>query len=340
MIGRFRKVSVLPPYQGSEGNNWYRGSADAIYKNLDYVRFHEPEEILILSGDHIYKMEYQQLLDYHAEKDADLTIVFTRVPSHDAHRFGLGHIDNEDGAQGGRLLNYWEKPNDPESDWASMTVLCFKPQVLYEALEQNQAKESFHFGKDIIPWLLEQKYKVYGYKFHGYWGYTRTINEYWQSSMDMLGDEPAIDLEAWGFRTNLDHRAIRDNEPVLMGADADVQNSLIYNGCKVDGTVRNSILFPGVHVKSGAVVENSVIFFKNIISENCRLNKVVSDVNNFFGENVVIGPGRLQPDTPVTLLGWNNTFPPDIQVEEGATIYPHVSVDNWPDRLAAGEVLR
>ncbi len=340
MIGRYRHVSILPPFLGSEATDWYRGPADAIYKNLEYVKYHRPEEVLILSGDHIYKMDYQDLIDYHTAKDADLTVAFTRVPANEAGRFGIARIDNEDGPKGGKVVQYWEKPARPESEWASMTVLCFKPEVLYRALEKNQESDSYHFGKDIIPMLLEQNSKVYGYKFSGYWGYTRTINEYWQSNMDLLGDEPLIDLEKWVFRTNLEHRHIRDNEPAFMGEQAVVNNSMVYNGCKIDGTVINSILFPGVHVKKGAVVENSVIFFSNVINENCRLNKVVSDVNNNFGRNVLIGPALCDATTPVTMIGWNNKIPDHTVIGEGATVYPRIPINNWPISVKAGEVLR
>jgi glucose-1-phosphate adenylyltransferase len=340
MIGRYRHVSILPPFLGSEATDWYRGPADAIYKNLDYVKYHCPEEILILSGDHIYKMDYQELIDYHTEMDADLTVAFTRVPKDEASRFGVARLDHENDSRGGRILKYWEKPANPESEWASMTVLCFKPEVLYRVLEKNQESDSYNFGKDIIPMLLEQNFKVYGYKFYGYWGYTRTINEYWQSNMDMLGSEPLIDMEKWLFRTNLEHRHIRDNEPALMGDHAVVQNSMIYNGCKIGGTVKNSILFPGVHVKRGAVVENSVIFFSNIIGANCRLNKVVSDVNNGFGRNVVVGPDTCADNTPVTMIGWNNKIPDHTTIGEGATVYPQIPGANWPISLKSGEVLR
>jgi len=340
MIGRYRHVAILPPFLGSEANEWYRGPADAIYKNLDYVRYHSPEEILILSGDHIYKMDYQDLIDYHTEKDADLTIAFTRVKKNEANRFGVARMDDEDGLRGGRVVRYWEKPKNPESDWASMTVLCFKPEVLYRLLEKNQQGDSYHFGKDIIPMMIEQNMKVYGYKFCGYWGYTRTINEYWQSNMDLLGPNPLIDMEKWVFRTNLEHRHIRDNEPILMGSEAVIHNSMVYNGCKIGGTVKNSILFPGVHVKKGAVVENSVIFFSNIIGEDCRLNKVVSDVNNIFGRNVMIGSEICEKKTPVTMIGWNNNVPDKTVIEEGATVYPQIPGSNWPAEVKAGEVLR
>lgn len=341
MIGRYRHISVLPPFLGSEATaDWYRGPADAIYKNLDYVQYYSPEEILILSGDHIYKMDYQDMIAYHTEKNADLTVAFTRVPLKEASRFGVGALDNEDGERGGRLVNYWEKPGKAESEWASMTILCFKPEVLYQALENNQKSDSYHFGKDIIPMMLKQNCRVYGYKFCGYWGYTRTINEYWQSNMDLLGPEPKIDLEKWVFRTNLDHRNIRDNEPALMGNNAVVHNSLVYNGCKIGGTVLNSILFPGVHVKKGAVVENSILFFSNVVGENCRLNKVVADVNNSFGRNARVGPEVCDEKTNVTVVGWNNTIPENTVIGEGATIYPRLADTSWPACVKKGEVLR
>jgi glucose-1-phosphate adenylyltransferase len=340
MIGRYRRINILPPFIGSEGAEWYRGPADAVYKNLDYVHYHHPEEILILSGDHIYKMDYRDMIAYHYEKRADLTVAFTRVPLSEAARFGVGAVDDEDGDRGGRVVEYWEKSEKATSEWASMTILCFKPEVLYRALEENQRGDSYHFGKDIIPVLLKHNYRVYGYKFCGYWGYTRTIDEYWRSNMDLLGPSPKIDLEKWVFRTNLDHRNIRDNEPVVMGNDAIVHNSLVYNGCKIGGTVRNSILFPGVHVRRGAVVENSILYFNNIVGENCRLNKVVADVNNAFGVSVVAGAEGGNDGAAVTVIGWNNKIPDETVIGEGATIYPDLVETRWPARVKEGEVLR
>lgn len=340
MIGRYRSVSILPPFLGSEATDWYRGPADAIYKNLDYVQYHNPEEILILSGDHIYRMDYQDLIDFHHEKDADLTIAFTQVPRDEIHRFGAAQLDDSDGERGGRVVRYWEKNKQSEADWASMTILCFKPKVLYDALQENQLGDSYHFGRDIIPSLLEKKFKVYGYKFCGYWGYTRTIKEYWQSNMDLLGPKPKIDLDKWTLRTNLDHRAIRDREPTLVGENGSIHNCLVYNGCKIGGSVENSIIFPGVHVKSGAEVKNSVLFFNNIVAEGCYLNKIVSDVNNHFDRNVRIGPDQCMPESGITVVGWNNTVPEKTVIGEGCTIYPRIESSLWPESVAAGEVLR
>jgi glucose-1-phosphate adenylyltransferase len=340
MIGRYRHVSILPPFLGTEATDWYRGSADAVFKNLDYVEYHRPEEVLILSGDHIYKMDYQDLLNYHHAKNADLTIALLKVPLEDAHRFGVAALDDEDGARGGRIRGYWEKPVNPESRWASLTVMCFRPEVLYEALRSNQQGSSFEFGRDIIPMLVEQNFKVYGYKFDGYWGYTRTVEEYWQSNMDLLGEEPRIDLEKWGLRTNLEHRGIRGYQPVLTGSSAGISNSLIYNGCTVEGDVKNSILFPGVVIKKGAVIENSVIFFNNVINENCRFNKVVADVNSSYGRNVVIGAEPGSTARRVSVIGWNNHVPPQVRIEEGATVYPNLQKARWPAVVKFGEVLR
>ncbi len=340
MTGRYRHVSILPPFLGTEAADWYRGSADAVFKNLDFVQYHKPEEILILSGDHIYRMDYRDLIKYHHEKDADLTIAFIRVPKEHASRFGVAQLDDEDGTRGGKILQYWEKPAKPESDWASLTVLCFKPKVLYKALEENQKSNSFQFGRDIIPMLIRNDYRVYGYKFCGYWGYTRTIEEFWQSNMDLLGDNPQIDLEEWGFRTNLDHRGIRDFQPVIIRENAKVSNSLVYNGCVIEGEVRNSIIFPGVHVHKGAVVESSVLFFNNEIQQNCRFNKVVADVNSSYAPNVVIGPHIDIKAEKVTVIGWNNHVPDQTTIEEGATIYPNIKRSRWPSIISAGEELR
>lgn len=340
MIGRYRGISILPPFKDMDNAEWYLGSADAVYKNLDFVRYHHPEEILILSGDHIYNMDYRKLVAYHYEKTADLTIGLIQVPLAGAHRFGVAAMDDEDGERGGRVTAYWEKPENPQSGWASLTVLCFRPEVLYRALEENHGKGSYEFGRDIIPMLMAQNCRVYGYKHQGYWGYTRTVEEYWQSNMDLLGDNPPIEMEKWGVRTNLAHRGICDVQPALIRETAKVQNSLIYNGCVVEGEVRNSILFPGVQVKEGAVVEDSVLFFNTTIEENCFVKKVVSDVNSVFGPGVRAGLAPDQDSGAVTVIGWDNKIPAGTVIGAGATIDPHLPPERWKKHVEAGEVIR
>ena len=340
MIGRYRGVSILPPFIDSEQNDWYRGSADSVYKNLDFVKYHNPEEILILSGDHIYQMDYREVIAYHHEKDADLTVVCKRVAKKRSSRFGMAHLDNEDGDRGGKLINYQEKSDNPEGEWSSLTVLCFKPEVLYKALAENQSDDSYEFGRDIIPRLMQQGCKIYGYKFDGYWGYTRTVQEYWAANMDLLGDEPLLDLEKWDIRTNLDHRGLRDFQPALIGKDADVTNSMIYNGCVVEGTVKNSVLFSGVHIGPGSVIEDSVIFFSNKIGKNCRFSKLISDVNTVYDDNIEIGLEHGDTSSEIAIIGWNNRVPAGTKIGRGVTISPELDRNTWPQVVEPGRVLR
>lgn len=163
MIGRYRGISILPPFKDYENPDWYRGSADAVYQNLDFVQFHAPLQILILSGDHIYHMDYREMIKFHIEKDADLTAAFIEVEQDRAHRFGIGEIEFEDGRRGGRLVGYEEKPAKPRSNLASLTILCFRPEVLYEMLAENQKQKSYEFGRDIIPAMMQRRYNIYGY---------------------------------------------------------------------------------------------------------------------------------------------------------------------------------
>ncbi len=335
MIGRYRGISILPPFKDYESSDWYRGSADAVYQNLDFVRYHDPSEIFILSGDHVYQMDYREMIRYHNKQDADLTAAFIEVDLNEAHRFGVAEIADDD-ALGGRLINYDEKPAKPRGRWASLTVFCFRPQVLYDILGANQDQKSYEFGRDIIPLMMERNFRVYGYKFKGYWGYTRTIDEYWQTSMDLLGPEPKIDMEAWGLRTNLEHRDIRDCQPLKVGSSAELDNSMVYNGCHIDGTVKNSILFPGVRVGKGAVVSDSVLFFNTIVLKNARIDRTVSDVNTTFGAGCRIG-AEAEPGCGdgITVVGWNNRVPDGLTIGRGCTIHPRLAPDRWPARVVA-----
>jgi len=341
MIGTNRGVSILPPFKGYGKSHWYRGSADAVYQNLDYIKYHDPAGVLVLSGDHIYHMDYRGIIDYHWKKNADLTIGCLKVPMAMAHRYGVAEIDDEDGELGGRVVRYEEKPAEPKYDWASMTVYCFRPKVLFKVLEENAREDkSFEFGRDIIPRLLKEKLRTYGFKFYDYWGYTRTIDEYWQTSMDLLGPDPKIRLDEWGIRTNLAHRGIRDCQPLKVGNSASIQDSLVYNGCIVEGKVEHSILFPGTHVKKDAMVKNSVLFFNNMVNKNARLHKVVSDVNNSFGSGVKIGKKVPPAQQKITVIGWNNQIAPDTVIGNGCTIFPSLKSERIPSKLKAGEVVK
>jgi len=258
-----------------------------------------------------------------------------------AHRFGVALIDDEDGEVGGRVLQYKEKPHRPKFNWASMTVFCFKPRVLLDVLAANAREDdSFEFGRDIIPRMMFEQRKVYGFKFKGYWGYTRTTEEFWQTNMDLLGPEPKIRLADWEIRTNLEHRNIRGCQPLKVGGEASIQDSLVYNGCTIEGRVEHSILFPGVHVKKGAVVKDSVLFFNNVVGRDVRLEKVVSDVNVTIRRGCRIGePGDLD-QKEVTVVGWNNMIPENTVVGSDCTLYPSLKPEKLSREIKSGEIVR
>jgi glucose-1-phosphate adenylyltransferase len=341
MIGRHRGISILPPYIGHGSMQWYRGSADAVFQNLDFIQYINPEVLLILSGDHVYQMDYREIISYHLQKDADLTMACLQVDMQEAHRFGVADIDDEDGNIGGRVISYTEKPQQPQFNWASLTVYCFKPQLLFKVLEQNiQEDTSFEFGRDIIPRMMQDKRRIYGFKFSGYWGYTRTIDEFWQTNMDLLGTKPKICLADWKVRTNLEHRAICDCQPLKVGNEAVIKDSLIYNGCTVEGEVEHSILFPGAHVKKGARVKDSVLFFNNVVEQGAQLSKIISDVNSSFAENVKVGEPGDPATKATTVIGWNNHIPAKTVIGSGCTLNPNLPVHKIPQKIVSGGVVQ
>ncbi|MFQ6113102.1 MAG: glucose-1-phosphate adenylyltransferase family protein [bacterium] len=330
-VGRNRGVTMLPPSTGHNASDWYKGTGDAVYQNLDFIYRHHPVAVLIISGDHIYRMDYQYLLSYHREKEADLTIAFLPIKSEESHRFGVAEIDDEDGKLGGRVLDYKEKPTDLEFKWASLTIYVFRPSVLYEVLEENaRGCHSHEFGRDIIPKMLG-KYKVYGYKFNGYWAYARTIDEYWQSNMELLGEHPKIDLEAWEVRTNLDHSRLRDRAPAWTGSRAVLEDSLIHNGCRVEGEVHRSILFPGVKIDQGAKVSDSILFFDTVVKTGSVLDKTITDCGVRIGAGCYIGKGdKITPNreypkilaSGINLIGQSTEIPSGIQIGRNSIIFP------------------
>ncbi len=342
MIGRNRGVSILPPFKGSERSSWYRGTADAVAQNLDFIRYHQPEVILILSGDHVYNMDYREIIDYHRKMNADLTLGCLQVEMDKAHRFGVAEIDGPADSIGGRILRYSEKPLEPEYNWASMTIYCFRPQALYDLLATtvtDDLESDIEFGRDIIPLMIRKGMDVYGFRFSDYWGYTRTVEEYWQTSMDLLGPEPLLRMDEWGIRTNLEHRAIRDYQPLKVGSRAEIKDSLIYNGCTIDGLVERSILFPGVKVGRGAVVRDSIIFFDNQIGEEVQIGKTISDVNVVYGNGCRVGSVETEGALP-TVVGWSNEIPADGEIGQNCTLYPHIEPKRLQGQIKAGEVVK
>ncbi|MEK7727865.1 MAG: glucose-1-phosphate adenylyltransferase family protein [candidate division KSB1 bacterium] len=335
MVGRNRGVSILPPYTAHTLSHWYRGNADAVYQNQEFIRMQRPDLVLVLSGDHIYSMNYNPVLEFHRKHDADLTMVFTKVQHAQAQRFGLGAIENGD-PQGGRLLKYSEKPETwPEdSTWASITIYVFKPEALFKVLTEHArlGPKSYEFGKDIIPMMMEN-YRVFGYKYEGYWGYTRTIDEYWNTSMHLLGEAPLIDPGKWKVRTNLEHNATRDKAPAWIGPQAQIENSLIYSGCRINGRVKNSILFPGADVSEGCVVEDSILMFDSKVQSGTTLHKVITDARVRIGSDCALGEGdATQPNeeyphllrTGITLIGHGAKIPARRKIGTNCIVHPEL----------------
>lgn len=327
MIGRHRGITILPPFKGLHASDWYKGTADAVYQNLDFINSHRPDYVLIVSGDHVYNMDYNDLIKFHQDMNAQVSAAFVNVPISGSSRFGLGKIADDD-PRGGRLIEYAEKPQKPISTWASMTVYLFNFNILKEVLLNNKASDSHEFGKDIFP-LLINNYRVFGYKFKEYWAYCRTVEEYWKANMDLIGDHPRIDLSRWCLRTNLDHEAIRDRAPAIIdsteNSSSSIRDSRIYHGVRIDGQVERSILFPGVHVGSGAVVRDSILFFDTQVGTNAVLDRVITDIGVSIGTNTSIG----RENGEISLVGMQTQVPKNLTIEDGSTIYPRLSGNHF-----------
>ena len=326
MAGRNRFATILPPFKGREMSDWYKGTADAVFQNLDFVKTNKPDLILILSGDHIYKMDYRTLISFHLEKKADVTIGFTPLPKEGAYRFGQATIEGWSRG-GGKVTQYAEKPKKRFLDWASLTIYAFNPHVLYEVLEANAAKDSHEFGKDIIPALLESC-RVFGFKHYGYWGYTRTLDEYWQTNMDLLRKNPRIDLASWQVMTNMADRNIRDCQPTIIGPSAIIEDALFYAGCTIQGTVINSVLFPGVIVEQGAVVKDSILFFDTVIKKEAQVIRTITDIGATVGARARIGD---DPRGALSVVGTRSSIPEETIIHHGVTVHPNLDTSRFSE---------
>uniref|UniRef100_A0A7C4THE7 Glucose-1-phosphate adenylyltransferase n=1 Tax=candidate division WOR-3 bacterium TaxID=2052148 RepID=A0A7C4THE7_UNCW3 len=319
-IGRKRGVRILPPYKGIKESDWYKGTADAVYQNISYIEEFNPKYVLVAAADHIYQMDYRLLYRYHIEKDADVTVCFTMVREKTPW-FGYGIIDKE-----GHLLGYQEKPKEPPSNWVSMTVYLFKSDLLKEILKENAGQDSHEFGRDVIPGLIG-KTRIYGYKFKDLWAYARTIEMYYTTNMEYLKKRGI--LRRWILRTNL-VEGCENQDRIPTRVLGDVSNSVIGNGCVIYGTVRNSILSPGVFVEKNAIVENSIIFHNTIIQRNAHLESVICDKNVNVGESCSIGtfgaevPSREFSEllkSGITVLGKGVEVPEGTKIGANTVVY-------------------
>ncbi|MFY9944874.1 MAG: glucose-1-phosphate adenylyltransferase [Exiguobacterium chiriqhucha] len=287
-------LAILPPYQAQSGKNWYEGTANAIYRNLSYIDDYDSEYVLILSGDHIYKMDYEKMLDFHKEKQADVTISVMEVPWDEAPRFGI--LNTSDDL---RINEFDEKPEKPKSNLASMGIYIFNWKVLREHLIQDAEDEtsSFDFGKNIIPNTLLDGLDVFAYKFKGYWKDVGTIQSLWEANMDLLEEDPPFDL----YDPNWKIYSVNPNQtPQFIGKDACVEQSVINEGCQIEGEVQHSVLFYDVRVGEGSLVKDSVIMPGARIGKDVTIHRAIvascaviqdgATVGEPGGEIVVIEP--------------------------------------------------
>ena len=272
-------VAVLPPYETQQGGSWYAGTADAIAKNVDYIEAHDPEYVLILSGDHLYRMDYRKMLDAHISNEADLTVSVMPVAWEEASRFGILTADDD-----GRIVKFTEKPKEPDSNLASMGIYIFSTDVLLKALKEDQKDEdsSHDFGKDIIPKLLGEGKRLFTYEFTGFWKDVGTIASYHETSMDLLGENPEFDLYADDFPVMSN---ITTRPPHYVGPKGELDDCLVSNGCQVFGTVKHSILADDCYIAEHAIVEDSVLLPGATVKEGAIV------VNAILGENAVIEAG-------------------------------------------------
>lgn len=282
-------VFILPPYARDKGADWYKGTADAIYQNLNFIDMVDPEYVLVLSGDHIYTMDYAKMLAAHRANKADVTIGVFEVPWEEASRFGILNTDKKDG----RIVEFEEKPSKPKSNLASMGIYIFNREFLDKYLKTDASDEtsSHDFGKNIIPNMLKNQARIFSYKFEGYWKDVGTIESLWQANMDLLQDEPPFSINSsWNI-----YSANPSLPPHFVGPDADISRSMINEGAMVLGTVSHSVLSAGVKVGKGAKVTNSVIMPFAVIEDNAVVDHAIVAQNSVISASAqVLGePGAI-----------------------------------------------
>ena len=305
-------VKILPPYQGKDGADWYKGTANAIYQNLGFIDLYDPDYVLVLSGDHIYKMDYAKMLSAHKKSGAGCTIAVFEVPIEEASRFGIMTTDDE-----GRIVKFSEKPANPDSTKASMGIYIFNRHLLESYLKEdaNDPDSVNDFGKNIIPKMLGAGEKMMAYKMEGYWKDVGTISSLWEANMDLLGKNPALCLDDDFWRIYSRHIT---EAPQMLGKTAKVTNSSITEGCVINGSVENSVLGVGVTVEEGAIVKNSVLMDYTYVCSGASVNYTITDANVFIGKNSVVGSDT--KDDGIALIGANVKIAENEKIQGGAMI--------------------
>lgn len=333
-------VSVLPPYEKSTNSEWYTGTANAIYQNLNYIETYNPDYVLILSGDHIYKMDYEVMLDFHKANDADVTIAAMPVPMEEASRFGIVVTD-----QDSRIKEFEEKPEKPSSNLASMGIYIFSWPVLKEALIKLKDQPNCDFGKHIIPYCHEKGDRLFAYEYNGYWKDVGTLSSYWEANMELIDIIPEFNLyeEFWRIYTKGDVIP-----PQYISEDAVVDKCIIGEGTEVYGEVHNSVIGPNVVIGRGSVIRDSIIMKNTSVGENVVMDKAIVAEDVVVGNNVVIGCGEEAPNVlkpavysfGLAAIGENSVIPDNVKIGKNTAISGVTTKEDYPDgELAAGQVI-
>lgn len=334
-------VTVLPPYERSTNSEWYTGTANAIYQNMDFMENYNPDYVLILSGDHIYKMDYEVMLDFHKANKADVTIACMPVPIEEASRFGVMITDGS-----GRITEFEEKPEHPRSNLASMGIYIFSWPVLKEALHALKDQTSCDFGKHVLPYCKDNDKNLFAYEFNGYWKDVGTLASYWEANMELIDIIPEFNLyeEFWKIYTKGD--VIR---PQYVSGEAVIERSIIGEGTEIYGEVHNSVIGADVYIAKGAVVRDSIIMRHSRIGEGTQVDKSIIAENVKVGANVQIGVGEEQPNVlkphvysfGLATVGENSVIPPNVRIGKNTAIAGETTLEDYPDgELVSGGVIR
>jgi glucose-1-phosphate adenylyltransferase len=333
-------VALLQPFIGrGRARDWYRGTADAVLQNVDFIEDRSPELVLVLAGDHVYKMDYRPFIEAHRDSGAEVTCAVRTVPITEAHRFGILDVDDD-----GRVTDFVEKPANPPSNLVSMGVYVFGWPALRDLLDADRPD----FGRHVLPWMVERGRAVYAYEFGGYWQDVGTVESYWATSLDLLRDDPGIDLNDLGW---LIYTKSEERPPASIGSDARISRSMISHGCVIEGTVEHSILSPGVRVEAGAVVRDSIVMFDAVIGAGAILDRAIVDKEARIGADARIGigdamtPNRDEPErlsAGITLVGKRASVPDRVEVGRNCRIDPGVGVADFGRRrrVASGQTIR
>ena len=333
-------VTVLPPYEKSTNSEWYTGTANAIYQNLEYMESYNPEYVLILSGDHIYKMDYEVMLDFHKANNAEVTIAVMPVPIEEASRFGIMIADENH-----RITEFEEKPEHPRSNLASMGIYIFNWKTLKEALIAMADQPALDFGKHVIPYCHEKGAPLYAYEFTGYWKDVGTLSSYWEANMELIDIVPEFNLyeEYWKIYTKSEIQP-----PDYIAADSVVERSIIGEGSDIYGEVYNSVIGCGVTIGKGTVIRDSIIMNQTQIGENCEVNKAIVAENVVVGNQVRLGVGEeAENDTAphiynhgLVTIGEKSVIPDGISVGKNSVISGVTAAADYADsQLASGKTL-